>query len=94
MIDFITRIELRDASIAQYELLHTAMARQGFSRTVITDTGKKLHLPWAEYYMQSVKTLAQVLESAKLAVGTTGVASYSVLVNRTTGWTSFGLLPA
>lgn len=46
-----TRVELHGAvSSADYEALHTAMASQGFSRTIRGSDGFRYQLPTAMYY--------------------------------------------
>jgi len=73
MANYLTRIELHGGTYSDYEKLHTAMQRAGFSRTIGGDDGKRYQLPTAEYVVEnSSSTLAQVQQAAKDAAGTTG----------------------
>jgi hypothetical protein len=67
-----TRVELHDATYNDYEVLHSAMAAEGFSRTITGDNGIVYHLPTAEYYRSTQLSLEQVLESARRATSRTG----------------------
>jgi hypothetical protein len=68
---FLIRIELHNAKWPDdYESLHAAMEKAGFS-TRVTHGGKTLHLPTAEYVINSDQTTAQLLEKAKGAAATT-----------------------
>ncbi|EPY5158701.1 type V toxin-antitoxin system endoribonuclease antitoxin GhoS [Klebsiella pneumoniae] len=66
MSKFTVRIELRNSEDADYEELHKQMELKGFSRTItLTDTGKILELPSAEYSYRSIsKDTAEVGELA------------------------------
>jgi hypothetical protein len=67
-----TRIELHDAKWEDYETLHAAMGRAGFSRLIRGSDGKTYHLPWAEYVMTGDYTAASVRDAAVRAAATTG----------------------
>jgi len=54
MAGFTVRIELHNASGADYEKLHTAMEGAGFSRTIKGSDGVLYHLPTAEYRYASL----------------------------------------
>jgi hypothetical protein len=41
---FTTRVELHNASYSDYETLHAAMERRGFSRRITSDSGKTYRL--------------------------------------------------
>lgn len=71
MTDFITRIELHDASWSDYVTLHRQMETQGFQRTIRSDQGATYHLPTAEYAITGTLTASDVLERAKAAAATT-----------------------
>ncbi len=45
MSNFTVRIELHDAQWGDYEALHGAMERQGFSRQITSDDGGCYHMP-------------------------------------------------
>lgn len=69
---FTVRIELHDAQWADYESLHAAMQRQGFSREISSDDGNRYHMPWAEYNGAGALTSIQVLNFAQVAANSTG----------------------
>lgn len=83
---FTTRVELHYGEEDDYEKLHAAMERQGFSRTIVSGDGITYHLPTAEYNREGNLTKEQVLESAKRAATTTG-CTYAVLVTESNGRT-------
>jgi hypothetical protein len=90
MSRFITRGELHYAHDADYNNLHAAMAREGFSRTILSNENVAYNLPTAEYHTQGYLTLNDVLESAKRAVSTTGRA-FGVIVSQFTNSSWSGL---
>ena len=90
MSSFTTRVELHSANYSDYETLHSAMGRQGFSRTIRGDDGVEYHLPTAEYNLIENITRAQVLEKAKVAASYTGKSS-SIIVTESNGRTWSGL---
>jgi len=90
MASFTVRVELHYATEADYQTLHSAMERAGFSRFITSDDGIAYHLPLAEYNREGNLTRSQVLESAKAAANTTG-KKYAVLVSETSGRTWIGL---
>ena len=67
MPSFTTRVELHQATYEDYENLHAAMERVGFSRTIKSGDGITYHLPTAEYDKSSNFTRAQILDQAKAA---------------------------
>ena len=89
MASFTTRVELHDASFQDYQILHSAMEAEGFTRT-ISSSNVKYKLPTAEYNRIASVTQQQVLDSAKRAANETG-RKYAVLVTESVGRTSFGL---
>jgi hypothetical protein len=74
-----------------YDTLHAAMARAGFSRTIQGSDGVTYHLPWAEYYANTTGTIEQVRNAAVSAANTTGRTS-AVLVSLATQIAWQGLL--
>jgi hypothetical protein len=72
MAQFTVRIELHDAQWADYETLHAAMGRQGFSRLITADDGRTYQLPWAEYDRTANLTSMQLLGEAQSAANSTG----------------------
>jgi hypothetical protein len=92
MSQFITRVELHHATADDYETLHAAMARAGFSRTIQGSDGVTYHLPWAEYYANTTSTIEQVRSAAVSAANTTGRTS-AVLVSQSIQIAWQGLTP-
>jgi hypothetical protein len=92
MAQFTIRIELHDAQWADYETLHAAMKRQGFSRLIKSDAGRTYQLPWAEYNGAAALSSMQVLAIARDAARTTGKQT-SVLVTeaRSRAWSGLTL---
>lgn len=64
MPNFIVRVELHNASSADYTNLHTAMSRAGFSRYIRGSNGITYPLPTAEYIVTSELTVEQVRDIA------------------------------
>ncbi len=86
-----TRVELHDAKSSEdYNELHIAMGKEGFSRTITSSNGTVYDLPTAEYYLTGDYTLASVLEKAKKAADTIR-KKYSAITSLTTGSTWHGL---
>lgn len=81
MSQFITRVELHKGTGDDYEQLHAAMARAGFTRTIRGSDGVTYHLPWAEYYVDTTSTIEQVRSAAVAAAQTTGRTA-AVLVSQ------------
>jgi hypothetical protein len=76
---FTTRVELHNASYSDYETLHAAMGRRGFSRLITSDDGVTYQLPTAEYDCSGNLTTQLVLDAAKAAAAETG-KTFAVLV--------------
>jgi hypothetical protein len=72
MAQFTVRIELHEAQWADYETLHAAMQRQGFSRLITGDDGRTYDMPWAEYDGTANLSSMQVLGVARQAANSTG----------------------
>jgi hypothetical protein len=90
MTSFITRVELHGASPTDYEKLHDAMRRQGFSTTITSSGGVHYRLPTAEYEFIGNASKADVLAKAKTAASSTG-RSYGMLVTESAGSMWYGL---
>lgn len=88
MSNYITRIELHRAIESDYENLHAAMAKQGFSRKIESDQGDWYQLPTATYALTSSETRSQVFGRAKVAAESTKKA-HSIIV--TEGNSTFDL---
>lgn len=90
MLGFTVRVELHSAMYQDYENLHAAMARAGFSRQIRSDEGRTYQLPKAEYIKSADATRLQIVNQAKTAANSTGKASW-VLVTEANGWAWDGL---
>ena len=88
MESFMTRIELHNASNEDYEILHAAMEKEGFKRTITSVEGTEYYLPTAEYYRISQLSIQEILESAKRAANRAG-KKYAAVVTQSRGvvWT-------
>jgi hypothetical protein len=83
MANYTTRVELHNAAYSDYENLHAAMEKVGFSRIIAADDGTRYQLPTAEYDRSTALTCEQVLNQAKVAANSTGKGN-AVLVTETT----------
>jgi Endoribonuclease GhoS len=90
MARFTVRVELHSASYSDYETLHNAMERRGFSRRITSGDGKVYHLPTAEYDRGGLLTSQEVLDAAKAAAVETG-KNYAVLVTEAVSRSWVGL---
>jgi hypothetical protein len=80
MSSFISRVELHSATYQDYETLHAAMKRQGFSRTIVSNDGSTYYLPTGTYDVASTtSSLAQALTAAETAAKETN-KKYSIVV--------------
>jgi hypothetical protein len=80
MANFTVRVELHQATWADYEALHSAMEAKGFSRQIRSDDGKTYQLPLAEYNGMGNLDASRVRDLAREAANTTG-KSNAVLVS-------------
>ena len=92
MANFTVRVELHQAVGTDYDGLHAAMERKGFSRFITGDNGQTYHMPWAEYNGSGNLTSVQVRDIARIAADTTGKTS-AVLVTESTTRAWIGLSP-
>jgi hypothetical protein len=92
MAQFTIRVELHDGQWSDYETLHAAMNRQGFSRLIRGNDGRSYQLPWAEYDGTAALTSMQVLAIAQSAANTTGKRN-SILVTeaRNRAWSGLAV---
>ena len=92
MSDFLTRLDLHDAKWPDEYIsrLHSAMAREGFSRTITDEKGIVYELPIGEYYKSTSENIEEVLERAKKAATTTG-KKFGVIVGDCTNLKWSGL---
>ncbi|UVE64755.1 hypothetical protein L2Y90_12945 [Burkholderia pyrrocinia] len=82
MPQFMTRVELHNASAADYLRLHEAMATKHFARRIQDTQGNWYHLPTAEYHSFGDIDANTVLELAKAAVQSIGKTA-SVITSQT-----------
>lgn len=75
MTTFLVRVELHQATSADYESLHETMRKAGFSRQIQGTNGVWYHLPTAEYYVAGDFSINQILSAAKTAANSTGKAN-------------------
>jgi Endoribonuclease GhoS len=93
MSNYIVRVELHNASYNDYETLHAAMARAGFSRTITSQNGTVYHLPTAQYAISSAGDPMSILKAARHAADTTRKQN-GVLVATTQSTAWIGLTTA
>jgi len=95
MANFTVRVELHQATYADYDTLHAAMEQKGFSRFITADDGQIYHMPWAEYNGSGNLSCAEVRDIARAAANTTG-KSNAVFVSESTrrAWIGLKVLTA
>jgi hypothetical protein len=95
MAQFTVRVELHQATLADYDVLHSAMGRQGFTRSIVADDGQTYHMPWAEYNGSGNLGSTQVRDLARAAANVTGKAN-AILVteSRARAWVGLELVKA
>jgi hypothetical protein len=92
MTDFVTRVELHDATAADYATLDEAMAAANFATTIRSARGLIYKLPSATYFSQAFGMSAgNVRDLAIKAASRTG-KRYDVITSA--GDTAFALHPA
>ena len=88
MASFTVRVELHgvrhDDDI--YEVLHSAMAREGFSRTILGGDGKTYHMPPAEYNLIANQTSDNVRAAAVRAAAVTKKRAAVLVTEGTRCW--------
>jgi hypothetical protein len=85
MANFVARIELHNANYDDYETLHAAAIRRGFSRTIVADNGGKYQLPTGTYMAEGTNaTLQQAYDAARAAATETRKTFLVVVAD----WTS------
>lgn len=85
MASFTTRVELHKATESDYEILHAAMAKEGFTRTIKIDD-KEYKLPTAEYNFVGTFTTSQIFDKAVSAANSTKKDNW-ILVTESNGRT-------
>ena len=92
MSSYIVRVELNSSSAGDFDLLHEAMDRKGFSKTITSNYGKEYYLPRATYLIKTTSSIGQVLEAVKNAVSVTGKTA-EIIVAEYNSCTWVGLVP-
>ncbi|MBR8142106.1 type V toxin-antitoxin system endoribonuclease antitoxin GhoS [Burkholderia sp. AU19243] len=88
---FITRVELHDATEADYQRLHEEMEARRFFRSIQDQSGTRHQLPTAMYFSQSIELDAGGVRGlAVAAANATGRRSW-VITCLTTQWAAQGL---
>lgn len=90
MPSYFARVELHgNATYAQYERLHVAMANRGFQRTIRNFNGTTLNLPMATYYKEnSTFSVSQENEAIRLAANSVQLNN-SIVVIQSAGWNGY-----
>lgn len=92
-MSFIVRIELNSSIGSDFSILHQAMNSNGFSQTMVFDSGKEYYLPKATYKIKkSSYTVSEILALSKQAVAQTGKTA-EILVVEYTSCAVSGLTP-
>ncbi|RQZ40052.1 DUF2622 domain-containing protein [Burkholderia sp. Bp9099] len=89
MASFTTRVELHDEN-ADYDDLHEAMKKRGFSRTIVGRNGT-YHLPNAEYDYESGSETAEDVRKKASEAAATVTKNHGVLVTEVTRRVWLGL---
>jgi hypothetical protein len=86
MAQYIIRVELKDASYQDYELLHKEMADRQFYKQIEDDqTGIWYRLPQAEYhYKGSIDDRKLILDGVAEAISVTG-RKFEILITTAKG---------
>ena len=90
MVRYTIRIELHNATLAQYTDLYKHMAAEGFPDIIGAGDGTRYKMPPGEYNYEGKTTRDQVLVKAKSAAAKV-VRSYAVFVTESAGRTWYGL---
>jgi hypothetical protein len=85
-VTYLVRVELHNASWADYQTLHAAMENRSFQRTIRAGNGVEYHLPTAEYAVDTTASGEQVRAAADAAAATTGKAHGLLVVRYDMAW--------
>jgi len=84
MANYLARVELHKATYDDYETLHAAMERRGFSRFIVSNDRKKYRLPTGTYVAENTNaTLEQAYSAAQAAAADTGKSFWVIVVDWT-----------
>lgn len=75
---FTTRIELRDATMDDYELLDKEMLQLGFTKILKSDDGSHFALPVGEFFKDSKSPIKDVYKEAEKAANGTGKKNWII----------------
>ena len=92
MTDFLTRVELHDATAADYEKLDQAMAAANFSKTIQSSRGMVYAMPTATYFSQAFGLSAAEIRNLAVAAARGTGRRYDVIT--AAGETAFALHPS
>ena len=82
MANYVARIELHGATYNDYETLHAAAQRRGFSRTIVANDGRKYQLPTGTYVAENTNaTLEQAYDAARAAAAETRKTFWTVVAD-------------
>ena len=91
-MDFVTRIELRDAAVTDYARLDQAMMAANFSTEVVPANGVPYRMPEATYFSQSVTMTAKDVRDLAMRAASGIGLRYDIVT--TSGEMAFFLHPA
>ncbi len=92
MTDFLTRVELHGATIADYEGLDRAMAAANFSKTISSSRGLIYDMPTATYFSQATGMSAAAVRNLAIGAARTTGLRYDIITSA--GETAFALHPS
>lgn len=82
MANYVARIELHSATYDDYETLHAAASRRGFTRVIVANDGVKYQLPTGTYVAEATTaTLEQAYDAARAAATETRKAFWVVVAD-------------
>ncbi len=82
MANYLARVELHKATSDDYDTLHEAMRKRGFSRFIFSGQNKKYRLPTGTYVATgSSWTLQQAYDFAIAGAADTGKSSWVIVVD-------------
>jgi hypothetical protein len=82
MANYLARVELHKATNDDYETLHGAMKKRGFTRIIVSNEGKKYRLPTGTYVVEGTNaTLEQAYTATTAAAAETGKTYWTIVVD-------------
>ncbi|WP_275553679.1 type V toxin-antitoxin system endoribonuclease antitoxin GhoS [Mixta sp. Marseille-Q2659] len=89
MADYLVRVELFGAGGDEYQALHEAMSRLGFSRTMVFDQGEVMALPIGTYIGSSSHSTSTVRDLVKQVANPQSTKQAAIFVCRYDDWSAF-----